>query len=120
MKRPIGQTIADRLGEFADALESGENVTSRFTCRQVVLDLVPQTYKPERVKETRKLLSVSQSIFAQFIGVSVDTVQSWESGVNTPSDMACRFMDEIQHNPAYWRKRLMESVSRKSGDPVGI
>jgi hypothetical protein len=40
-------------------------------------------------------------------------VQAWESGVNTPSDMACRFMDEIRHNPEYWQKRLSESISRK-------
>ena len=63
--------------------------------------------------------SVSQRIFAQFLGVSVDAVQSWEGGVNTPSDMACRFMDEIRFNPEYWRKRLMESMSQKVQDPVG-
>jgi putative transcriptional regulator len=109
----LGKVISDRLNEFADALESGADVRAKFTCRRVVLNLEPQPYDPRLVKNTRAILSVSQGIFAQFLGVSIDTVQAWESGVNTPSDMACRFMDEIRHNPEYWQKRLSESISRK-------
>ncbi len=119
MKRPLGKIIVDRLNDFADALESGEPISARFTCRKVVLNLLPVTYDPSLVKQTRAILSVSQNIFAQFLGVSVDTVQAWESGVNSPSDMACRFMDEIRHNPKYWRKRLMDSMCQKSQEPAG-
>jgi DNA-binding transcriptional regulator YiaG len=119
VKRSLGKTVADRLGEFADALESDKPLSSKFTCRKVVLNLVPMPYDPALVKTTRALLGVSQSIFAQFLGVSVDAVQAWERGANTPSDMACRFMDEIRHNPTYWRKRLMDSVSQKIGTPAG-
>jgi putative transcriptional regulator len=119
MTESLGKVIADRLGEFADALESGEPLSAKFTCRKVVLDLCPMAYDPKLVKTTRAVLSVSQSIFAQFLGVSVDTVQAWESGVNTPKEMACRFMDEIRHDPNYWRRRLMESISRKIETPAG-
>lgn len=119
MKASLGKTIANRLEEFANALEAGQDISARFTCRKIVLNLAPQEYQPSLVKKTRAILSVSQSIFAQFLGVSVDAVQSWETGVNTPSDMACRFMDEIRHNPGYWRKRLMESISPKCGEPAG-
>jgi putative transcriptional regulator len=116
MKRSIGRIVGDRLTEFADALETGGDVCAKFTCRKVVLNLAPQTYHPALVKKTRAVLSVSQGIFAQFLGVSVDAVQSWEGGVNAPSDIACRFMDEIRHNPKYWRNRLMESISQKVED----
>ncbi len=119
-KRSLGETIGDRLNEFADALESGEDLSAKFTCRKVVLNLAAQPYDPSLVKRTRAILSVSQGIFAQFLGVSVDTVQSWESGINTPSDMACRFMDEIRHNPRYWRERLMASVSQRVEQPTGV
>jgi putative transcriptional regulator len=119
MKRSLGETIGARLNEFADALESGEDL-AKFTCRKVVLNLAAQPYDPSLVKKTRAILSVSQGIFAKFLGVSVDTVQSWEGGINTPSDMACRFMDEIRHDPQYWRKRLMASVSQKVGQPTGV
>jgi putative transcriptional regulator len=120
MKQSLGETIGDRLNEFADALESGEDVSAKFTCRKVVLHLAAQPYDPSLVKKTRAILGVSQGIFAQFLGVSVDTVQSWEGGVNTPSDMACRFMDEIRHGPKYWRERLMASVSQKVEQPTGV
>jgi putative transcriptional regulator len=116
MKKSLGQTIADRLNEFADTLASGEEVCAKFTCRKVVLKLEPKAYSPALVKKTRAVLSVSQGIFAQFIGVSVDTVQSWESGVNSPSDMACRFMDEIRTSPKFWRKRLRDLVEQKVSD----
>jgi putative transcriptional regulator len=110
--------IAERLTDFADALDSGADVSARFTCRKVVLNLDSQAYDPSLVKKTRAVLSVSQGIFAQFLGVSVATVQSWESGVNTPSDMACRFMDEIRHDPTYWRKRLAQSIAQKIEQPA--
>jgi putative transcriptional regulator len=115
----LGQTVVDRLSEFADALESGSDIGAKFTCRRVVLNLPAQPYKPQLVKETRAILSVSQGIFAQFLGVSVDAVQAWESGVNTPSDLARRFMDEIRHDPAYWRKRLMQAISQRSEELAG-
>jgi putative transcriptional regulator len=113
MKPSIGKIIGDRLNEFADALEAGENISAKFTCRKVVLKLEPAPYDPALVKKTRAILRASQGIFAKFLGVSVDTVQSWESGVNDPSDIACRFMDEIRHDPRYWRKRFGELVSQK-------
>ena len=120
MKRSLGKIVADRLNEFAEALESGKPLSAKFTCRKVVLNLLPVPYAPALVKKTRAILSVSQSIFAQFLGVSIDAVQAWESGGNTPSDMACRFMDEIRHDPKYWRKRLMASLSQKIEDPAMV
>jgi len=28
--------------------------------------------------------------------------------------MACRFMDEIRHDPDYWRQRLLDVVTEKT------
>jgi len=114
----VGAKIIEGLREFTEALEKGETITKRFTCRTVVLDLSPVVYGPETVKGTRRLLRASQGIFAQFLGVSVRAVRAWEQGVNTPSDIACRFMDEIQRNPDFWRKRLLESVTVKRAPSV--
>jgi DNA-binding transcriptional regulator YiaG len=52
----------------------------------------------------------SQAVFAKLLGVSLNTVRAWEQGVNHPSDMACRFLDEIRRDPAYWVRRLKEAV----------
>lgn len=118
MKDSVGTRILEGLRELTEALESGEQITERLTCRTVMLDLVPVPYGPEQVKATRRLLRASQGIFAQFLGVSAKSVRSWEQGINTPSNMACRFMDEIQRNPDFWRERLLESVKIKRNKGV--
>jgi len=105
----VENEILEALAEFTDALEKGE-VTQRLTCRQVKLNLEPSHYGPQLVKSTRKVLGVSQPLFARFLGVSPKTVRSWEQGVNPPSPMACRFMDEIRRAPAHWAARLREVV----------
>jgi putative transcriptional regulator len=110
----VENDILEALSEFTDALKKGE-VSKRFTCRQIKLDLKPTSYNPELVKTTRKLLKVSQTLFARFLGISPKTVRSWEQGINAPSPMACRFMDEIRRSPDYWTERLRESVVTEAG-----
>ena len=108
MKPSAEEKITQGLEQFADALEKGEDVTERFTCRKVVLNLEPAQYGPELVKEARSKLGLSQALFAQFLGVSASSVQAWERGEKTPKDIACRFMDEIRRDPNYWKKRFLE------------
>lgn len=102
------EKIIQGLEGFADALESGEEVAKHFTCRKVMLDLVPVTYSPEMVKRARNTLGVSQALFAQFLGASLSSVRAWEQGDREPSQVACRFMDEIIHDPQTFRKRFLQ------------
>jgi len=104
----VGATIAARLARVAAAVESGEDITKRFTCRTVRLRLSPKPYGPKDVKQTRKKLGASQAIFAQFLGVSPSAVQDWEQGLKPPHGSACRLMDEIRRDPKYWISRLRE------------
>lgn len=113
-KNSVGSRIIAGLREFTEALENDEPVLEKFTCRTITLDLLPISYSPEAVKATRKQLMMSQGIFAQFLGVSVKAVRAWEQGQNEPSEIACRFMDEIQRNPEYWRQRFRESIRIKT------
>ncbi len=110
----LGTKLIEGLSEFSDALKSGKPVTEQLTCRKVELTLVAQSYSPQLVKDTRKLLNASQPIFAQFLGVSPRTVQKWERGEEEPQPIACRFMDEIRHAPEQWRARLLECVKPKA------
>ena len=106
----VAPEIVAGLREFADTLQGDKRIREEFTCRTVVLDLRPRQYDGAAVRRTRNLLRASQSVFAQLLGVSVKTVQAWEQNVNTPSDMACRFLDEIRLNPQYWRNRLRSAA----------
>jgi len=115
MKRTrLGQQLIAGLTEVVEALESGEELGKRFTVRTVRLDPSVHRYTPEQVKEVRQLLGASQASFARFLGVTRQTVRAWEHGTNAPCDMACRFLEEIQHNPEYWKKRLRGCLVVKS------
>jgi len=100
--------VVKRLKGFAESLENSDCVTDKFTCRTIRLNLEPHDYTGDLVRGTRAKLGASQSIFAQFLGVSVKTVQDWEQERKTPRDVACRLMDEIRRNPDYWLARLKE------------
>ena len=112
-KTSLSKRMLDRLKDFAGALERKEDLASRFTCRRVASNISITTKDQDGVRKTRQLLGLSQARFAQFFGVSAKTVRAWEHGVNTPSDLACRFMDEIRRNPKYWIRRLSEAAVRK-------
>jgi putative transcriptional regulator len=104
-KTSLGQRIIEGLEEFARVLESGEPLEKHFTIRRVALPPVP-ALTAEEAKQVRRLLGASQAVFARFLGVSPQTVRAWEQGVNAPSAMACRFLEEIRLNPPYWKERL--------------
>lgn len=108
MKRTVGQRILTRLGDFAETLKTTDKISEKYTCRTIKLNMEPEPYTPEAIRETRKVLNASQRIFAEFLGVSVRAVQDWEQGVKPPHGSACRIMDEIRRNPEYWIKRLRE------------
>ncbi len=40
----IGKKILDRLGGFVDAMEKGQALGERFTCRKIELNLIPEKY----------------------------------------------------------------------------
>lgn len=112
-KSPAGSVagrIVNRLTTFTKALESGATISDRFTVRTIRLNLQPTSYDPAAVRKTRDLLKLSQPLFAKFLGVAVQTVRAWEQGDNIPSDMACRFLDEINANPTYWQRRLQSAA----------
>ena len=109
------EKIIDGLERFADALESGADVTERFTCRKVILNLEPVEYTPDMVKTVRNTLGVSQSLFAQFLGVSTSAVQKWERGERDVPPVAGRFMDEITNAPDRFRKRFLSLAT-----PAGV
>jgi putative transcriptional regulator len=107
---PLGATLIKGLSDFADALEKGEDITKRFTVRTVKLDLRSRPYGAKDVRRVRAKFNASQQLFADFLGVSVKTVRSWEQGIRPVPKIACRYMDDIQSCPEIWKKRLRITV----------
>jgi putative transcriptional regulator len=52
------------------------------------------------VRVIRERTSLSQSEFAQLIGVSVKTLQNWEQDRRRPTGSAAALLSIIAHNPA--------------------
>ena len=101
-----GARIVAALNQFADALETGVPIESKYTMRQVRVVPPPQFYSPEQVRVVRQLIGVSQEVFAQILAVSPMTIRSWEQEARKPSAMARRFLEEIQMSPDHFRGRV--------------
>jgi len=115
--KSLGQLLAEGFEELAVEFKSDKKkAAEKFTCHKLSLELNPGTYSPALVKKTRKILNASQVVFAHFLGVSPQTVRAWEQGINPPLRPACRLIDEIRHNPDYWRTRLTELLVVKKND----
>lgn len=114
----IGKRIIDRLERFTSDLEQGVDLSKKYTCRQIVLDLEPSQFDGQRVLKARQTLGLSQVLFARFLGVSPKTVRAWEQDANQPQEIARRLMDEILHDPEYWKQRLNSLARNKVAEKV--
>jgi|GEM_PF-594716 len=108
----LGERMIQGLTEFAEALEAGEPIEKRFTMRTVDLDLEPMEFSPDDVKALREELRASQAVFAELLGASVKTVQSWEQGT-APNPMARRLLETMKEDPAKWRAKLEAAVRER-------
>ena len=63
------------------------------------------------VKKLRAELKLSQSAFANVIGVSKKTVEAWEAGRNVPSGSACRLLEVIKKDKGLLERERILIVS---------
>jgi putative transcriptional regulator len=64
--------------------------------RKVTISSLP-SYKAENIRSIRNALNLSQLIFAEAIGVSIKTVEAWESGRNKPRGPALRMLQLLEN-----------------------
>ena len=84
--------IAQGLKE-AISYERGESNarTTRISCRFSA----PPEWTPDEIKQIRLAIPMTQRSFADFMGVSLKTVETWECGRNRPNGSASRLMQII-------------------------
>ena len=58
----------------------------------------PSNYKAKDIKKIRERYKYSQSYFAKMLNVSIRTIESWESGKRSPSQVALRLLELIDKN----------------------
>ena len=59
----------------------------------------PKPLKPEEIRRIRLGLNASQTLFARFLNVSPNTVESWEQGVRRPDPAALKLLTIAKKHP---------------------
>lgn len=80
--------------------EAIEYEKGNISARKVKCTVNPvPDFTAEEIKNIRNNLSMTQSIFAAVLGVSVKTVEAWEAGTNIPIGTARRMISMLQEDP---------------------
>lgn len=70
--------------------------------RKTTLSILPlETFTPSEIKEIRNKTGLTQVLFAQYMGVSVKTVEAWEGGRNQPDGAARRLLYLTKQRPTF-------------------
>ena len=68
------------------------------------LSITPiESFTAGEIKEIRKSTGFTQSVFAQYMGVSLKTVEAWEAGKNQPNGAASRLLALTKNDPEFPR-----------------
>lgn len=62
-----------------------------------------ETFTAGEIKDIRKNTGMTQVLFAKYLGVSLKTVEAWESGRNHPNGTACRMLSLTKKDPQFPR-----------------
>ena len=83
-------------------LQAAEYEKGNLKARTTKLSVAPiRDFSASEIKEIRNRAGLTQALFAQYIGVSLKTVEAWESGRNHPSGAACRMLALTSANPDF-------------------
>ncbi len=77
-----------------EAIEYEKGNPSNVRVRRVKIEPIRQ-YTAQEIKDIRSKANLSQSAFANFMGVSKKTVEAWEAGTNIPQGSSQRLLEII-------------------------
>jgi putative transcriptional regulator len=88
----------------------------KLKLKTTAIEVAPlPVYDAKAVKALRLTLGLSQTVFAQVLGVAKKTVEAWESGRNIPSGAACRFLEVLRKDHGFIkRERIMIYAAKTS------
>ena len=109
MRASIKEAIASTVQDMVDA-----DLKVSFTKKEldklgVKVDLVSLSSK--EIQHIRKILGVSQSVFAKLLNVSLSSVRQWEQNVRKPSGSTMILLELLQREPNLLDYRLDLSVA---------
>lgn len=60
-----------------------------------------ESFTSDEIKKIRNETGMTQALFAKYMGVSVKTVEAWESGKNHPEGSARRLLALTRKDPSF-------------------
>lgn len=91
------------MGNYYDELmtslnEAVEIERGNLKGRKTVYEIQPvKKYDNMQIREIRTSIGMTQGLFADYMGVSVKTVEAWEKGTNHPTGTACRLISLLEN-----------------------
>ncbi|MBQ6265349.1 MAG: helix-turn-helix domain-containing protein [Clostridia bacterium] len=95
----VYESIIKGLNEAVD-YENGK-ITARTT--KCTVNPAPE-FDAKQIRDARLSLGMTQTTFAQVMGVSIKTVEAWEAGTNKPVGAARRLLSMLQADPSMLAK----------------
>ncbi|MBR4796049.1 MAG: helix-turn-helix domain-containing protein [Lachnospiraceae bacterium] len=92
MSKSAYESIMRGLKEIHEDLQ---RETPKLKRNTITIEPVRE-YSADEVKQIRKSVGMSQTIFASYFGVSNKTIEAWEAGTNHPSGPASRILSMIE------------------------
>lgn len=86
-----------------EALREAIEVAAEWTDAGFTSDEIAE-WTPERVRDLRRALSMTQREFAHLLNVSLSTVRSWEQGQRVPVGPTTRLLDLVAAAPGLAQK----------------
>jgi len=93
------ESIARGLNEMLNHAQGKIALRSRYVSANP-----PHNYTAKEVRNIRNNLNMSQAFFAEVIGVSKKTVESWEYGRGKPSGIASRVLTIAETDPEAFKR----------------
>ena len=82
-----------------EAIEDAKADKKFLKAETVSIEIEPIVeYNADAIKKIRQNTGLTQSLFAQWLGVSARTVEAWEAGRNKPSGPSNRLLNLLQQN----------------------
>jgi len=93
------KSIKRGLQEMLDHAQGKIELRSRYVSAKP-----PRIFTASEVRAIRASLNMSQGFFAEVIGVSKKTVESWEYGRGKPSGVASRILSIAESDPDAFKR----------------
>ncbi len=122
-KRTLGEKLVGSAREAVE-IERGEREPARISQHTAARSTVqpPPEYGAQRIREIRARMRLSQSVFADALNVSAETIRAWEQGKREPDGPTLRLLEVAEQYPEVFLKKvhLRHERMRSTGHPGGV